>query len=165
MCPIVYQTSQAQPDSTASTSSFKTLVSPDNIPSIRHILSTISDDKSLAIFKVIAEQGNDGADSRTIRIKLSLTQKEYYRRLTILIQNGLIIKKDRDKKILLTSLGKVFYGDVQSIQYTLNNIWKLRAVDTIRISDNRIYEDIDKIASTLIDILIGEGQIKEILKR
>jgi predicted transcriptional regulator len=164
MCPIVYQISQPQLNSTASTSA-KILESEDDIPSIRDILAAILDDKSLAIFVAISELSNEGADSHTIRIKLSLTHKEYYHRLGALVQSNLIIRKDHNKKYILTSLGKVVYSNLIFIQYALGNIWKLRAIDIVRISDNRIYEGIDKIASGLTDILLPEERIKEILRR
>ncbi len=165
MCSIVYQISQLQLNSTALASSSKILASEGNIPNIRDILAAILDDKSLAIFGAIAESSNAGADSHTIRIKLLLTHKEYYHRLAALIQNNLIIRKDHNKKYILTSLGKVVYSNLIFIQYALDNIWKLRAIDIFRISDTRIYENIDKIASGLTDILLPEEQIKEILKR
>ena len=95
----------------------------------------------------------------------AVTYKEYYHRLGALVQSNLIIRKDHNKKYILTSLGKVVYSNLIFIQYTLGNIWKLRAIDIVRISDNRIYEDIDKIASGLTDILLPEERIKEILRR
>lgn len=165
MCSIVYSISQLQRNSTALISSSEISASEDNIPSIRDILATILDEKSLTIFGVIAELNNAGADSHTIRIKLSLTHKEYYHRLAALIQNNLIIRKDHNKKYILTSLGKVVYSNLIFIQYALGNIWKLRAIDIVRISDNKVYEDIDKIASGLTDILLREVSLKEILKR
>ena len=70
MCCTVYEIPQSQPgDMTASTSSSLILASQDNIPSILDILSAISDYKSLAIFRVIVELNNSGADSNTIRGK------------------------------------------------------------------------------------------------
>ena len=164
MCSTVYQISRHKSDSTVLTPSSEISAPSDNTPSMRDILAAISDYKSLAIFGVIAELNNAGADSHSIRIKLSLTHKEYYHRLTALIQNGLIIRKDRNKKYILTSLGKVVYNNLLSIQYALGNIWKLRAIDAVRISDSRIYKDLDTIACGLTDMLFREEQIKEILK-
>jgi predicted transcriptional regulator len=81
----------------------------ENISVIRDILSTISDDKSLAIFRAIAEEGTTGIASYIINKDLQLTHKKYYRRLEDLIKNGLIIRKHCSKKYILTSLGKVDY--------------------------------------------------------
>lgn len=46
--------------------------------------------------------------------------------------------------VFLTSLGKVVHNNLLSIQYVLINIWKFRAIDTVRISNRRIYEEIDR---------------------
>jgi predicted transcriptional regulator len=165
MCSIVHQILQHQLESTVLDSSSEILASQDNLPNIRDIISVISDDKCLAIFGVIAELSNTGADSHIVRIKLSLSNKEYCHRLAALIQSGLIIRKDVNNKYILTSLGKVVHTNLLSIQYMLGNIWKFRAIDAVRISDNKIYENVDKIASGLTDILVGEEQIKEILKK
>ena len=108
MCCTVYEISQSQPDDmTALTSSSDISASQDNIPNILDILAAISDDKSLAIFRVIAEALNAGADSHTIRIKLSVTHNgEYYHRLAPLIQNRLIIGQIATKNILSHRLVK-----------------------------------------------------------
>jgi hypothetical protein len=77
----------------------------------------------------------------------------------------LIIRKDGSKKYILTSLGKVVYTTLLSIQYALDNIWKFRAIDEVKICDNGVYGDIDKIVSSLVDTLVHKEQIKEILKK
>ena len=53
----------------------------DTGSTILDILSAISDDKSLAIFRVIAEDDNTGVESLIICRNLQLTHKKYYRRL------------------------------------------------------------------------------------
>lgn len=75
------------------------------------------------------------------------------------------MRKEGSKKYILTSLGKVVYSPILSIQYALNNICKFKAIDAIKVSDNSLYEDIDKIASGLVDTLIYKEKIKEILKK
>jgi predicted transcriptional regulator len=136
----------------------------DTSSTIQDILSAISDDKSLAIFRVIAEEDNTGVESLIICRNLQLTHKKYYRRLAALIRYSLIIRKDGSKKYILTSLGKVVYTTLLSIQYALDNIWKFRAIDEVKICDNCVYGDIDKIVSSLVDTLVHDEQIKEILK-
>ncbi|MGC1929522.1 MAG: hypothetical protein WA667_11145 [Candidatus Nitrosopolaris sp.] len=137
----------------------------DNSYVIQDILSTISDDKSLTIFKVIAEQDTSGIESYIICRQLQLAYKKYYRRLAHLIRNGLIIRKDGSKKYILTSLGKVVYSNLLSIQYAVDNIWRFKAIDAIKVCDNDIYKDIGKISNELVDILVHKEQIKEILKK
>lgn len=65
-----------------SSSSDNVLHTLENISVIRDILSTISDDKSLAIFRAIAEEGTTGIASYIINKDLQLTHKKYYRRLS-----------------------------------------------------------------------------------
>ena len=158
------QISRLSPDSTAISSS-SDISEPSDIPTIRDMLSAISDDKSLAIFGIIAEQDNTGADSHIISIRLQLAHKEYNYRLAALIKNGLIIRKVGNKKYILMSLGKVVYSSLLSIRYMLDNIWNFRAIDAVRISDNMVYGDVDKMASGLVDTLVHVEQIKEILKK
>ena len=137
----------------------------ENISVIQDILSTISDDKSLAIFRVIAEEGTSGIASYIINRDLQLTHKKYYRRLADLVKNGLIIRKEGSKKYILTSLGKVVYSNLLSIQYSIDNIWRFKAIDTIKVCKDDIYKDTDKISNELVDTLVHKEHIKEILKK
>jgi predicted transcriptional regulator len=131
---------------------------------IQDILSAISDDKSLAIFRVIAEQDTSGVESHIISRDLQLTRKKYYRRLADLMRNGLIIRKDGSRKYILSSLGKVVYSNLLSIQYIVDNIWKFKAIDAIEVCDDEIYKDIGKISNGLVDTLVHKEYIKAILK-
>src|SRR5437879_5332413 len=120
---------------------------------IQDILSAISDDRSLTILRMIAGEGNSGVESHIICRNIQLTHRKYYQRLAALIRNGLIIRKGGSKKYILSSLGKVVYSSLLPIQYALNNIWKFRAIDEMKICDNE-YGDIDKIVSSLVDTLV-----------
>jgi predicted transcriptional regulator len=131
-----------------------------DLTTIQNILSAISDDKSLAIFRVIAEQGTSGVESHIISRDLQLTHKKYYRRLADLMKNGLIIRKDGSRKYIPSSLGKVVYSNLLSIQYILDNIWKFKAIDAIEVCD----DDIGKISNGLVDTLVHKERIKAILK-
>jgi predicted transcriptional regulator len=137
----------------------------DNIPVIQEILSAISDNKSLAIFRVIAEHDASGMESYIISRDLQLTHKKYYRRLADLIMNGLIIRKKGSRKYVLTSLGKVVYSNLLSIQYAVDNIWRFKAIDAIKVCDDDIYKDIDKISNGLVETIVHKEHIKEILKK
>ncbi len=104
-------------------------------------------------------------ESHIICRNIQLTHRKYYQRLAALIRNGLIIRKVGRKKYILSSLGKVVYSNLLPIQYALDNIWKFRAIDEMKICDNSVYGDIDKIVSSLVDTLVHKEQIKEILKK
>jgi predicted transcriptional regulator len=135
-----------------------------NLTTIQDILSAISNDKSLAIFRVIAEQDISGAESHIISRDLQLTRNKYYRRLAVLMRNGLILRKDGSRKYILSSLGKVIYSNLLSIQYIIDNIWKFKAIDAIEVCDDENYKDISKISNGLVDTLINKEHIKAILK-
>ena len=135
-----------------------------DLRAIQDILSTISDDKSLAIFRVIVERDISGVESHIIRRDLQLTRRKYYRRLADLVRNGLIIRKDGSRKYILSSLGKVIYSNLLSIQYIVDNIWKFKAIDAIEVCDDEIYKDIGKISNGLVDTLVHKQHIKAILK-
>jgi predicted transcriptional regulator len=141
-----------------------TTVLSNDLTTIQDILSAISDDKSLAIFRVIAEQDTSGVESHIISRDLQLTRKKYYRRLADLMRNGLIIRKDGSRKYILSSLGKVVYSNLLSIQYIVDNIWKFKAIDAIEVCDDEIYKDIGKISNGLVDTLVHKEYIKAILK-
>jgi predicted transcriptional regulator len=134
-----------------------------DLTTIHDILSAISDDKSLAIFRVVAEQAS-GVESHIISRDLQLTRKKYYRRLADLIRNGLIVRKDGSRKYILSSLGKVVYFNLLSIQYIVDNFWKFKAIDAIEVCDDEIYKDIGKISNGLVDTLVHKEHIKAILK-
>ena len=88
----------------------------------------------------------------------------HYRRLADLVRNGLIIRKDGSRKYILSSLGKVVYSNLLSIQYIVDNIWKFKAIDAIEVCDDEIYKDIGKISNGLVDTLAHKEHIKAILK-
>jgi predicted transcriptional regulator len=81
-----------------------------------------------------------GVESHIISRDLQLTRKKYYRRLADLMRNGLIIRKDGSRKYILSSLGKVVYSNLLTIQYVVDNIWKFKAFDSIEVCDDEIYK-------------------------
>jgi DNA-binding HxlR family transcriptional regulator len=135
-----------------------------DLRAIQEILSAISDDKSLAILRVIAEQDTSGVETHIISRDLQLSPKKYYRRLADLMRNGLVIRKDGSRKYILSSLGKVVYSNLLSIQYIVDNIWRFKAIDAIEVCDDEIYKDVGKISNGLVDTLVHEEHIKAILK-
>ncbi len=80
------------------------------------------------------------------------------------MKNGLIIRKDGSRKYIPSSLGKVIYSNLLSIQYIVDNIWKFKAIDAIEVCDDKICKDIGKISNGLVDTLVHKQQIKAILK-
>jgi CheY-like chemotaxis protein/predicted transcriptional regulator len=121
------------------------------IPSMVDILTVLSDNKALNIFKIVALSS---CDSNFIMREARLTLKQYYSRMTNLLKAGLVRKKEG--KYYLTSLGKVFYNLQIIAENTLSNYWKLKAIDTF---DNLSKEEYNRF----IDSMIDNYNIKEML--
>jgi hypothetical protein len=129
-------------------------------PSVSLILRKISDDKTLALFRSIAV-ANDM--DKCIQLKqMNLTTKQYYSRISGLVDAGLI--KRLKGRYSLTALGKVVYHSQMIVGKTLSYYWKLRAIESVQPegsagSSGFSSEEVKQIIAALID----DNQIKEIL--
>ena len=115
--------------------------------SISDVLDTISDDKSLVLFNTIALSNSDGSD--ILISKLKLTRKQYYSRISKLVKVDLVVRRNR--KYFLTSLGKIVYDAQKIIGNAVGDYWKLKAVDTLEITDQMPKEEYNKIINALIE--------------
>ena len=118
------------------------------------VFRTIADDRSLELFKTIA-QGT--IDSENLKNKTKLTRKQYYSRLSRMTKAGLVRKKSG--KYLLTAFGKVVYDAQTTVESALTSYWKLRAIDSLEMSNELPKEEQQK----LIDALLDNPEIKGIL--
>lgn len=118
------------------------------------ILRTIGDEKSMDIFKTIA-LGN--IDSDSLKGKTKLTRKQYYSRLSRMIKAGIVRKKNG--KYLLTAFGKVVFDAEATVENALESYWKLRAIDSLEMSNELPKEEQQK----LIDALLDNQELKGIL--
>jgi hypothetical protein len=114
--------------------------------SIADVLDTISDDKSLVLFNTIALSNSVGRD---ILSKLNLTRKQYYSRISKLVKVDLVVR--RNGKYFLTSLGKIVYDAQKIIGNAVGDYWKLKAVDTLEITDQMPKEEYNEIINALIE--------------
>jgi CheY-like chemotaxis protein/predicted transcriptional regulator len=94
--------------------------------SLLDVLSALADAKSLLIFESIA---SEDVDSNVLLMRTNLTIKQYYSRISALLDAGLVQKKH--KKYALTSLGKVVYESQVVTQRALDNHWILKAIDSL----------------------------------
>jgi hypothetical protein len=110
------------------------------------VLRAISDNKALTIFNIIALSTGPIAISR-----LKLTRKQYYSRMSALIDAGIITRKSG--RYLLTSFGKVVYEAQMLIERAQQNYWNLKAVDAIVSSSNNTLspEERDRFISSLVE--------------
>lgn len=113
------------------------------------ILDAIFEKRASNILKSIASASTS---SDILISKLKLTRKQYYSRMSLLVQNGLV-KRQRGR-YLLTAFGKVIYSAQLNlearIENALSNYWKLKAIDSLDISSYPREED-NNVISTLID--------------
>ena|SRR5215469_2722728 len=111
------------------------------------ILDAICDKKGSEIFKSVASSERD---TDFLITKLKLTRKQYYTRMSRLTKAGLV--KRHNGRYLLTEFGKVIYfayADLEAmIEKTIDNYWKLKAIDALDISSK---EQRNNIVSALVD--------------
>ena len=128
--------------------------------STSEILNVISDDKALALFKIIASANDDNNDknSNTLRTKIKLTRKQHYSRMYSLVKVGLIKRKGRNYS--LTSFGKVIYEAQRIVEDAVNDYyWKLKVIDSAQLSKEISIKEYAK----LVDSLIDNQKINEIM--
>ena len=121
--------------------------------SVSDILSAISDDRSLVLFKTIVLASGD---SSILMSRLNLTRKQYYSRLSDLINAGLV--RRMNGKYFVTSFGKVIYKAQELIEMAVQYSSKLQAIDSVESPKFPAAE-----LSKIIDTLISNSEIKEIL--
>jgi predicted transcriptional regulator len=126
-------------------------------PSLSDILRIISDDKTRALFINIALSPN--RPSNLIR-ETQLTTKQYYSRLSGLMQQDLI--KRCQGKYSLSTLGKVVYQIYSIMEKAISHYWKMKVIDSIQLSS---YGESREELSVLIDSLIDDHQLRDTLTR
>jgi predicted transcriptional regulator len=125
-----------------------------SVVSVADVLKAISDKKSLELFRIVALV--NGTDVLISKIKL--TRKQYYSRISRLVNAGLI--KRKNGKYTLTAFGKViYYAALTIIENATNSYWKLKVIDSLEMSDDISPEEHKKI----IDSFIDDREIKDAL--
>lgn len=124
--------------------------------SVVEILEAISDVKSLKLFNTIATKGGNSED---LSVQLKLSRKEYYSRMSRLMKTGIV--KRKNGKHYLTAFGKVVYDAQVTIKKAVESYWKLKAIDSIDLSDEITVKERDKLIHTLLD----DVEIREILSK
>ena len=129
--------------------------------SIADVVKAISDDKSLVLFNTIAlASGNSDA----LKTKLKLTRKQYYSRMSGLVNAGLITRKNGN--YFVTSFGKIVYDVELMIEKAVENYWKLKALDSFELSSSAGPQLTAKEYSRIIDTLMnGNDEIKDIIRK
>jgi hypothetical protein len=121
---------------------------------VEGVYGSLSDNISVGLFTMIA---HERISSITLRNNVKITRKQYYSRLSKLINAGLI--KRSNGRLILTAFGKLVYQVQKTIEDASANQWKLRAIDSIELSDDLPTEERRKLMESLID----NKQIRDIL--
>ena len=121
---------------------------------VEGVYGSLSDNISVGLFTMIA---HERISSITLRNNVKITRKQYYSRLSKLINAGLI--KRSNGRLILTAFGKLVYQVQKTIEDASANQWKLRAIDSIELSDDLPTEERRKLLESLID----NKQIRDIL--
>jgi predicted transcriptional regulator len=119
------------------------------------VLKSISDDKSLSIFELIADANFNG---EVILKKFGLSCKQYYTKISGMMAAGLI--KRKSGRYYLTPFGRVIYCCIMMAKNALEDYYKLKAVESIEGS-GLPNEEFDN----LVNVLIDNQQVKELLTK
>jgi len=122
--------------------------------SVVEILSLIAESKCSTIFRTMGEFGEPTELHIT---RLHMTRKQFYSRLNQLIKNDLV--KRSQGKYELTLFGKVVFEIEDKIQHSIDNYWKLKAIETLDES----LPDAEK--TTLINSIVSDPLIRDLLNR
>jgi hypothetical protein len=121
------------------------------------VLKAISDEKSLELFRMVA---HTKLYSDILISKTRLTRKQYYSRMYRLMNVGLI--KREEGEYTLTAFGRIIYHiSLVAMENAVNSHWKLKAIESLRLSKDLPAAECKKI----IDSFIDNQQIKDILVR
>ena len=120
-------------------------------------MRSISDGMALDLYKTIAN--SSGATGEFLQSKIKISRKQYYSRLSNMARAGLI--KRKHGRYSLTAFGKIVYDSERSIENAYNIFWKLKAIDSIGVSNELPKEEYSKIVEALID----NYEIKDILMK
>jgi hypothetical protein len=124
--------------------------------SCHDIMRILADGKTMNLFVCISS-----ADNENNITNLRLTRKQYYSRLSELINSGLIHRKKG--RYYLTTFGKIVYDALmhvqQKIEYAIDNIWKLKAIDSLEVYEKTSKGELERI----IDALLDNSEIKDVI--
>jgi hypothetical protein len=122
---------------------------------VADVLKAISDKRSLALFKIVALTK---PNTEILLSKTKLTRKQYYSRMSSLMNAGLIRRKSG--KHTLTAFGKVIYDiTLATVEDAVNYYWKLKAIDSLAMSNDLPAEELEKVINNFID----NQEIKNVL--
>ena len=121
---------------------------------VADVLKAISDNRSLELFRIVALTKPDAG---ILISKTKLTRKQYYSRMSALVSTGLI--KRTNGKYTMTAFGKLIYYALIIMENATSSYWKLKAIDSLEMSNELPIEERKK----MIDSFIDNQEIKDVL--
>jgi hypothetical protein len=131
-------------------------MSTDKVRDIASVFKAISNYHALSLFRAIAVERRE---PDVLREDLELTSKQYYSRISALTKSNLVQKKGG--MLSLTSFGKLVYESQVTVEKGLEDLSKLKAIDSLEMSSGLSKEECDNI----VNILIQNREIKTILEK
>jgi predicted transcriptional regulator len=128
----------------------------DKVHDIASIFKALSNDRALSLLRAIAIERRE---PDVLRANLKLTSKQYYSRISALTKSNLVQKKGG--MLSLTSFGKLVYESQMTIEKGLEDLSKLKVIDSLGASSGLSKEERDNI----VNILIQNREIKTILEK
>lgn len=126
--------------------------------SVAMVLYAISDDKSLSLFRSIANSSDSTSvghqpidESRISMSHINLTHSQYYTHINRPRSMGLINR--RKARYSLSSLGRILYETQNTIDIAIQNRWKLVALDSLESAfteEGMPFEDRNKYVHALL---------------
>jgi hypothetical protein len=124
------------------------------LASVTDIHKALSNEPAVSLFRSIA-MGK--SDPELLKSDLKLSPKQYYSRLAAL-SNCYLVKK-RSGKLTLTSFGKLVYDTESTIEKGLQDLVKLKVLDSLELDGNLSKQE----SNSIMNALLQNNEIKAIL--
>jgi hypothetical protein len=131
-------------------------MSTDKVHDIASVFKALSNAHSLYLLRAIATERRE---PDVLRADLKLTSKQYYSRMSALSKSKLVLKKGGT--LSLTSFGKLVYESQVMIEKGLDDLAKLKVIDSLEASTGLSKEERDNI----VNILLQNRELKTILEK
>ena len=131
-------------------------MSTAKVQDIASIFKALSNEHGLSLLRAIAVERRE---PDVLRADLKLTSKQYYSRISALTKSNLVQKKGG--MLTLTSFGKLVYEAHKTIEKGLEDLSKLKVIDSLESSSGLSKEERDNI----INILLQNREIKTVLEK
>ena len=128
------------------------------------ILKAFNSLEALVIFQRVANSGINGIDNTSLAQSVlpHITRKQFYMRMAVLKQAGLISRTSG--KYRLTSLGLVIRNSLRIIDKGIMFKWALRALDAAEAGAKQQKQNLEpQIKDILIDKMVTDETIRKIL--